>query len=194
MKFLLSTIFLCLICLSTPLFSQNKIERIEPPNWWAGMVNPELQLLIYGDNIGNFNPKIKEVIRVKNANYLFLDLLIDNNVKPGKISINFYKDKQLAETHAYELKPRKADGTAMKGFDSSDVLYLITPDRFANGDPTNDAVEGLLQKPNRADEGGRHGGDIAGMNQHLDYLSEMGSKMIWKHTAITAILQPIFTR
>ncbi|MFT5748196.1 MAG: glycosidase [Paraglaciecola sp.] len=186
MKFIPIVIFLTFLSLSTNLFSQNKIDRIEPPSWWAGMVNPELQLLVYGENIGGLKPKIdyagvtvQQVIRVENQNYLFLDLLIEDDVKPGKISINFYNNEQLTETHFYELKQRKADGAAMKGFDSSDVLYLITPDRFANGDPKNDAVEGLLQKPNRTDLGGRHGGDIAGMNDHLDYLSDMGFTAVW---------------
>ena len=186
MKYLSTAIFTILFFSANLIFSQNKIERIEPPNWWAGMVNPKLQLLIYGKKIGDLQPKIKyigvkiqQVIRVKNNNYLFLDLLIDETVKAGEISINFYKDDQLIETHLYELKGRKAAGTAMKGFDSSDVLYLITPDRFANGDSKNDAVAGLLQAPNRTDLGGRHGGDIEGMNQHLDYLSHMGFTAVW---------------
>ncbi|MFT4762411.1 MAG: hypothetical protein ACI9LN_004397, partial [Saprospiraceae bacterium] len=114
MKFIPIVIFLTFLSLSTNLFSQNKIDRIEPPSWWAGMVNPELQLLVYGENIGGLKPKIdyagvtvQQVIRVENQNYLFLDLLIEDDVKPGKISINFYNNEQLTETHFYELKQRK---------------------------------------------------------------------------------------
>ena len=175
-----------LIIIQLPVFGQNKIERVEPPNWWVGMNNTELQLLVYGENIGYCKPKIdyrgvtiRQIIQVENSNYLFLDLHLSEAVQPGNMAINFYQNDQLTTTYAYELKARERVGTDIKGFDSSDVLYLITPDRFANGDANNDAVKGLLQQPNRADWGGRHGGDIAGINRHLDYLSDMGFTAVW---------------
>ena len=165
-------------------FSQS-IERVEPPNWWAGMKNPELQLLVYGKDIAHLKPSIdyrgvtiRQVVRVPNDNYLFIDLLL-NKPAAGAFSINFSDEEQVVLTHRYELLQREAGSAERQGFDQSDVLYLITPDRFANGDPGNDAVDGMLEKPNRAFKGGRHGGDIEGIRKNLDYIKDMGYTAIW---------------
>lgn len=177
-----------LLLLSTAgfTFSQKNISRIEPPNWWTGMKNPAVQLLIYGEKIGDFNPivsypgvRIKRVIKVENPNYLFLDLFIGPEAKPGNVRIDFYKNEILAESHEWPLQQREAGSAQRRGFDNSDVLYLITPDRFANGDPANDEVPGLREKPNRSNKGGRHGGDIEGIRRSLDYFADMGLTAIW---------------
>lgn len=177
-----------LLLLSTAgfTFSQKNISRIEPPNWWTGMKNPAVQLLIYGEKIGDFNPivsypgvRIKRVIKVENPNYLFLDLFIGPEAKPGNVCIDFYKNEILAESHEWPLQQREAGSAQRRGFDNSDVLYLITPDRFANGDPANDEVPGLREKPNRSNKGGRHGGDIEGIRRSLDYFADMGLTAIW---------------
>jgi len=115
---------------------------------------------------------------------LFLDLEIKGNTKAGIVPIQFFQNGKLIESHNYELKKRKGEGSHITGFDASDVLYLITPDRFANGNPENDAVAGLLEKPNREILGGRHGGDIKGMENHLDYLKDMGFTAIWMNPVL----------
>ena len=179
------TLFLCFL-LSLPLLAQQAIERVEPPFWWTGMHNPELQLLVYGKAIGYLDPQVegegvtlKQTIKVANPNYLFLDLHIDEDAPSGKLQIHFHREGTRVLTHTYELKSRREGSAERKGFDNSDVLYLITPDRFANGDPSNDYVEGMQEKPNRKDVDGRHGGDIAGIDQHLEYLRDLGFSAIW---------------
>lgn len=168
------------------LQAQKNISRIEPPNWWVGMKNSHLQLLVYGNDIGDFNPKISykgvkvtSVIKVENPNYLFINLDISSKTKAGKFSIDFYKEKKKVESHSYELQARTQQGEDYQGFDNSDVLYLITPDRFANGTDKNDSVKGLAETVNRSNKGGRHGGDIEGIRQHLDYIGDMGFTAIW---------------
>ena len=166
--------------------AQTKISRIEPPNWWAGMKNPKVQLLIYGEKIGDFNPtinypgvSIERVIKVKNQNYLFVDLLVRKEAKPGTVHIDFFKNEKLTASHDWQLLQREPGSAQRAGFDNSDVLYLVMPDRFANGDSTNDAVAGMREKPNRSFPGGRHGGDLEGIRQHLDYVKDMGFTAIW---------------
>ncbi len=181
---ILIAFFLTTLC--PGIFAQQKISRIEPQNWWAGMKNPNVEILLYGDSIGDFNPsvnydgiRIERVIKVENPNYLFVDLTIGNAAKPGKVPIDFYKNGKLVESHNWALWQREAASAERPGFDNSDVLYLITPDRFANGDPSNDEVPGMREKPNRSNKDGRHGGDIEGIRQHLDYISDLGFSAIW---------------
>ncbi|MEM6320075.1 MAG: glycoside hydrolase family 13 protein, partial [Bacteroidota bacterium] len=186
-KMKLSKVILLLLGLSTQfLLAQDKIQRVEPPNWWIGMKNPALQLLVYGDNIGELTPSIKkkgvhlqQVRKVKNPNYLFLDLLIDETAEVGTFPIQFKHRGELVTTHSYELLAREKAGDDYKGFDNQDVLYLITPDRFANGDPQNDNISGMREKMNRKNKGGRHGGDMAGIEQNLDYIADIGFTAVW---------------
>ena len=182
-QFILLFVF---VLLSISGISQNKIERIEPPNWWVGMKNTELQLMVYGDKIGDFNPTINydgitlhQVVKVKNPNYLFIDLSIAPETNAGKFDIQFQKAGQTVETHSYELLAREPGSAERTGFNNSDVMYLITPDRFANGNPRNDEIEGMHEKLNRSFKGGRHGGDIEGIDQHLEYIKDLGFTAIW---------------
>lgn len=178
---------LCLILISTfSGFSQHQIDRVEPPFWWTGMKNPSLQLMIYGKNISNLNPKIQykgvdieRVIKVKSPNYLFIDLTLDPDVKAGTCNIVLLDGENVAASYAYELLVREKDSAAREGFNNSDVMYLITPDRFVNADPENDNVIGMNEKNNRQFKGGRHGGDILGMEKSLDYIAELGCTAIW---------------
>lgn len=167
-------------------YSQDKISRVEPPNWWIGMKNPDLQLLVYGEKVGYLHPEInypgvhlKQVIKVENPNYLFLDLVIGPKAQAGKMTINFKQNDQVLETHSYELMSRENGSAEREGFNNEDVLYLITPDRFANGNSQNDEVDGMREKLNRKFKGGRHGGDIKGMLDRLDYIADMGFTAIW---------------
>ena len=141
-------------------FSQ-EIKRMEPPFWWAGMVNPELQLMAYGDNLAELSVSLEEysgvrlvsVTRLENPNYLVIDLALTPDVKPGSFTLQFKKGKKIKESFSYELKQRSEGSAMRKGFDPSDVMYLITPDRFANGNPDNDEIAGMREKPNRDNEG-----------------------------------------
>jgi len=172
---------------------KNDIERIEPPNWWIGFNNHELQLLVHHPNIANATPEIsypgltlKKVNKADSPNYLFLDLDISETTKSGKFDIIFKFENGENLVQTYELKSREKPSEEYVGFDSSDVIYLITPDRFANANPENDMVSTLLEKAiNRKDDYARHGGDIEGITSHLDYISDMGFTAIWPTPVLT---------
>lgn len=158
------------------------VNRIEPAFWWTDMKNPNLQILVHGENIAesmvsiNYpGVKIKEVVRLENSNYLFVYLNISQQAKPGVMNLEFINGKQKL-TKPFELKPRNKKPGA-KGFSPSDVMYLITPDRFANGDASNDNLEGA--SVNRERPGSRHGGDLKGIINNLDYLQDLGITTVW---------------
>lgn len=184
--------FLIVVILGSSLYAQ-KIDRIEPPNWWVGMENNQLELLIYGKDISQFTPSVNNkniqilgIKKTENSNYLFLNLDLSHAVS-GKFNINFSKKgKRNNFSVVYELKERNKDSKLKEGFNSSDVIYLITPDRFANGDVTNDIVKTMNEKTvNRKDDYGRHGGDIKGITDHLDYIDQMGFTAIWPTPVLT---------
>lgn len=161
------------------------IRKVAPTYWWAGMKNPELQILLYGDNIASSDVTLsskditlKEVVRQDNPNYLFLYVDL-SEAAPQQFNIVLKQGKKTT-TVPYELKQRTRKGCEIKGFDASDVLYLIMPDRFANGDTKNDVVPGMLEnKVDRNEQYGRHGGDLKGITDHLDYISDLGVTAIW---------------
>jgi glycosidase len=169
------------------------IERVEPPNWWIGFKNNELQLLVKHPNIGSATASIsypgitiKEQHKAKSSNYLFLDLTIAKTTPAGKFNIVFKTEDGSELKHTYELKSREKTAEEFVGFNSSDVIYLITPDRFANGNPDNDIVETLHeQKIDRKDDYARHGGDIEGITHSLDYIADMGFTAIWSSPLLT---------
>ena len=172
---------------------KNDIERIEPPNWWVGFKNQQLQLLVKHPNISEAKASIKypgvsidKAHKADSPNYLFLGLSIAEHAKAGQFNIyfDFKNGTQLVQT--YQLKDRETEAADIQGFDSSDAIYLITPDRFANGDISNDIDVNLNEKTiNRADDYGRHGGDIKGIINHLDYIQEMGFTQIWSCPLLT---------
>jgi glycosidase len=162
------------------------IDHIEPSFWWAGMKNRDLQIMVHAKDIAYLRPKINtpgirlvNVIQTSNRNYLFLNLEIQPTVKPQTFPIHFLKDEKVVFSHPYTLKERKENSAARQGFSTADVLYLITPDRFANGDPSNDNHPDMREKSNRSFKGGRHGGDIAGIIKNLDYIRSTGFSAIW---------------
>ncbi|NGP87035.1 glycoside hydrolase family 13 protein [Fodinibius halophilus] len=179
---------LLLMLLTNIAVAQNyQIERVEPLHWWVGMENPELQLMIYGDNIGSLTPKIdyegvsiKRIQKVENDNYLFIYLNVAPGTKAGSFDIQLLDaNNQPVLNYSYTLKEREENSAHRRGVNSSDVLYLVTPDRFANGNPDNDNVEGYADKKDRSDDYGRHGGDIQGIINHLEYIEEMGFTALW---------------
>ena len=161
------------------------IKKVAPTFWWAGMKNPELQVLLYGEGIASSEVSIsskdiylKEIVRQSNSNYLiiYLDL---NDAKAQKFDIILTKGRKVTKV-PYELKERTRKGSDIEGFTSSDVLYLIMPDRFANGNPENDVVPGMLEnKVDRNEQYARHGGDFKGISEHLDYISDLGVTAVW---------------
>ncbi|AXG68617.1 neopullulanase [Kordia sp. SMS9] len=184
---------------------KNDLERVEPPYWWTGFKNTKLQLLVNHPsiskatpNIANANIKLEKVEKGESPNYLFIDLDIAN-ANAGQFNIEFKLENGETLTQTYELKKRAKAANDYVGFDSSDVLYLITPDRFANGNANNDIpikktgtdevgkkVSFLKEATiNRKDDYARHGGDITGITQHLDYIDEMGFTAIWSCPLLT---------
>ena len=169
------------------------VTRIEPPNWWVGFKNTCLQLLVYHPNISEWYPiinypgvSILKVHKGHSPNYLFLDLDISSNTKSGFFDIVFTKPGALDLIHAFELKTRQNPSETFVGFNTADVVYLITPDRFANGNPKNDVVLGMKEDTvNRKDDYARHGGDIRGIIDHLDYIDDMGFTAIWPCPLLT---------
>ena len=164
----------------------NNIERVEPPNWWIGMKTRDLQLLVYGKNISDYVPlinssnvKLVSTEKVKNQNYLFLNISISENAEPESIEIYFLNDNVIVDKYEFSLLERKENASEVVGFNNSDVMYLITPDRYVNGDPENDDIAYMYERPNRDDNRGLHGGDIQGIINQLDYIEEMGFTTIW---------------
>lgn len=161
------------------------IEKLAPTFWWAGMKNPELQILLYGKDIASSDVTIssqdvilKEVVKQANPNYLLLYVDL-SEAAPQTFNIVLKKGKKTT-TVPYELKQRTRKGEDIEGFTAQDVLYLIMPDRFANGDPSNDVVEGMLEnKVDRNEQYARHGGDLKGIEDHLDYIADLGVTAIW---------------
>ncbi|HCE53813.1 MAG TPA: alpha-amlyase [Lutibacter sp.] len=185
-------ILLFVIVFNLSCYAQ-KIDRIEPPNWWVGMNHNQLELLIYGKDIAQFKPsvdnkniQISAIRKTENSNYMFLKLDLSKAVS-GKFNINFSKKgKRIDFSFPYELKERTQDSKLREGFNNSDVIYLITPDRFANGDVSNDLVKTMNEKTvDRKNDYGRHGGDIKGITNHLDYIDEMGFTAIWPTPVLT---------
>ncbi len=173
--------------------SNSFLEIVEPPNWFIGFKDSSLQLLIKEENIGNSKPSIyyhgvsiKKVNKARSKNYLFLDLIIDSTTKAGKFDIVFTFDDETKKTHTYELKSREKSADDYVGFNSSDAIYLITPDRFSNADETNDISKKLQETTiDRTDDYKRHGGDLQGIINHIDYISDLGFTTVWPTPVLT---------
>ena len=158
-----------------------KVDKIEPTNWFIGMKNPSLQLMVYGKNIWETKfsidypgVKVDSVVRLDSPNYLFVYLNV-KDAKAGTMKLKFGRS-----TVKYELKNREMSGEDRKGFTNADVLYMLMPDRFANGNPKNDRIKGLRdQLVNRNEPSLHHGGDLEGIRQHLDYFNQLGVTALW---------------
>ncbi|MCL4161484.1 UNVERIFIED_CONTAM: hypothetical protein GTU68_050163, partial [Idotea baltica] len=169
------------------------ISKVEPLNWWVGFKNQSLQLLVHHPNISDRTPEIyyqgvsiDKVNRADSPNYLFLDLIISETTKAGKFNIVFKQENKVDLIHTYELKSREKPSQDFIGFNSSDAIYLITPDRFSNGNPDNDVVETLNEKTiDRNDDYARHGGDIKGIINHLNYIEKLGFTAVWPCPLLT---------
>ncbi len=175
-----------LLCLPLISFSQKSLTHVDPPFWWTNMPSEELQIMLHGEGIGQLEPsldydgvKISSVDRLPNANYLILNLSIGENTSTGTFQINLREGKKTRIKVKYELKDRASVINRNLGFDASDVIYLLMPDRFANGNPENDVVEGMLEGVDRSNPDARHGGDIKGVRDNLEYIKELGMTAVW---------------
>ncbi|MCX7874875.1 MAG: alpha-amylase family glycosyl hydrolase [Melioribacteraceae bacterium] len=181
-KFLMLVFFVSV----TKLFSQEiEINKIEPGNWWQGMKLNKIQLMIYGKNLKNFkasfdNPKIKiiKTYELENNDYAFVDIEIPKNISPKTYKLKLQTGKKIAEFNFPILK-RDTVKNRFQGFNQSDIIYLIMPDRFVNGDFTNDSISGYYDSMQKISHQGRAGGDIQGVINKLDYLKDLGITSIW---------------
>ena len=162
------------------------VEALEPPFWWAGMKDPNLQIMVRGESVSEFDVRLDcpgvrlvETHRVDSPNYLFIDLELASDLAPGSCDLGFRAEGGTDTTLTYTFHVRREQSAAREGFSSADVIYLVMPDRFANGDPTNDSVDGMLERADRTNPDGRHGGDLQGLIDHLDYIADMGYTQVW---------------
>ncbi len=161
--------------------------RIEPPNWWWGMRDGSLQLLIHGADAGALELTVSgagvTLVGTRagdSPNYLFANLILAPEAGTDTVTLSFRRGGQVVHTYPYPMVARSRAAESYAGFTAADAIYLITPDRFANGDPTNDVDESLRQRTvDRSQGAERHGGDLRGITDHLDYLEGMGFTAIW---------------
>ena len=172
-------------------FAQPEIIHIEPPFWWTGMSDPRLELMLHGPSIGTFTPVIEddrvrqaEALRTDNPNYLFIAMELAPDAAPGMIPVALQGPQQQIEL-TYELRQRDVDARAGSGFGPGDSIYLLTPDRFANGNPANDSIAGMRETAvDRQAPFGRHGGDLAGVIAALPYIADMGFTRLWMNPVL----------
>ena len=165
--------------------AQVKIDRIDPTDWYAGMKDPSLQLMVYGQNIGAADVstdypgvRIDSLVRLDSPNYLLVYLNLQG-AQPGEMTLSFRQGKQNKRVK-YLLKTREMVGGKRVGFTNKDVLYMLMPDRFANGNPKNDAFKTMQDKLcDRREPSLRHGGDLEGIRRHLGYFNELGVTALW---------------
>lgn len=162
-----------------------QIQHVEPLNWWVGMKRADLQVMVHGEKISELEPvlsyagvRVTGVSRTDNPNYLFVNLKITKEAKPGELKLQFKRGKDVVVSHPYRLEARSPGSAQRRSFDSTDAVYLLMPDRFSNGNPAND-VAGMREGSDRSDPTKRHGGDLAGMQSQLDYIRDLGFTMIW---------------
>ena len=162
-----------------------KIDRIEPTDWYVGLKDASLQLMVYGKDIKTADVttdypgvKIDSLVRLDSPNYLLVYMNI-KDAQPGTMTLLFQQGKQKKKVN-YTLKAREKKGEERYGFSNADVLYMLMPDRFASGRTDNDQIKGLRPyKNDRTQPSLRHGGDLEGIRQHLDYFKELGVTALW---------------
>lgn len=179
-------IFAALLFFSVVTFAQSiSINRIDPPNWWVGMKHNKIQLMVYGNYLNNVSArfddskiKVTKVHKIKNASYAFIDIEISGNLTPKDYKLILTREKEKS-SFTFPILKREDAANRFKGFTQSDVIYLIMPDRFANGDVTNDSVAGYSDNMQKIYGQGRAGGDLQGVINKLDYLKNLGITTTW---------------
>lgn len=189
------------LLLILPLLSQAQtISRIEPSNWWVGMKFNKITLLVYGKEIQNLQPEVKyngvkvlKIEKVENPNYLFITLEITPQTLVGNVKIDFKKNEKTFISKNFPLLAREKNSANRQSFSPKDAILLIVPDRFSDGDPDNDVIPGMKENTmDRNDDYKRHGGDIRGIINHLDYILSLGYTQIW-NTPLTENDQPQYS-
>ena len=161
-----------------------QIDRVEPPFWYAGMNLAKVQIMFYGKNIAQYDVSISNNIiidnirKTENPNYIFVTI-DTKNAPVSELTFSFKNKGKVVFTEKYELKQRRPNSVNRKSYDSSDMIYLIMSDRFANGNSKNDSDASVTEKADRSNPNGRHGGDIEGIINNLDYIKEMGATAVW---------------
>ncbi|MGN1210476.1 MAG: alpha-amylase family glycosyl hydrolase, partial [Candidatus Cryptobacteroides sp.] len=173
-----------------------QVSRVEPLSWWTGMKTP-LQLMVYGEGISDYTVsvvgpaaedgtaelskavKVTGIHKADSPNYLFADVKVDASAAPGTYYLVFSDGDAPVFKFPYEIQARREGSAARKSFTTADLMYLIMPDRFANGDPSNDSTDDTADKLDRKALFGRHGGDLQGIINHLDYIADLGVTAIW---------------
>ena len=179
------------IFLSIVITLEARVDRIEPPSWWTHFHDRRLEIMVYGKNIANTDAvkisdsesnemngiKVTAIKKTNNKNYLFIDLVLEINLKPGVYTFSLIGESKTS--FDYQFYGQTHNRNYANGFDASDVIYLLMPDRFSNGDMSNDRVDGMLSGTNRSVPGERHGGDFIGIKNKLHYLYDLGITGIW---------------
>ena len=177
---------LCLILVVQGLLAQApRVIKVEPPNWWSDMKLNKIQLMVYGEHLDGVQATslsggitVLKTYSSLNPSYTFVDIEIAKDAKPGIQMLTLISPMGSAGLK-FPLLERRTSAGEHRGFNSSDVIYLIVPDRFADGDTTNDTIAGMPDTANRSDPLGRHGGDVQGIISKLDYLSDLGITTLW---------------
>jgi len=179
-------LFIIKFLLISSLLSQElNINKIEPPNWWVGMKWNHVQLMVYGTGLTQLKAEfddsalqVAKIYPIKNSSYAFIDILIPPELEPDDYELNL-SNTQYETSIQFPILSREKSDHIHQGFDASDIIYLITPDRFVNGDPDNDMIEGMRDKWNTDDILGRKGGDIQGIIDKLEYINDLGVTALW---------------
>ena len=161
-----------------------QVDRVEPPFWWSNMNHSDVQIMFHGKNIAQDEVSvsngvvIKDIQKTANPNYLFITI-DTKNVAPTQLTFTFKNKNKVVDTQKYELKKRRDNSAQRQGYNSSDLIYLIMSDRFANANPNNDSSSETIEKADRTNLNGRHGGDIEGIIKNLDYIQSLGVTAVW---------------
>ncbi|MBI5809499.1 MAG: cyclomaltodextrinase N-terminal domain-containing protein [Ignavibacteriales bacterium] len=178
--------FIAILFIVTISFAQNlSVEKVEPSNWWIGMKLNKIQLMIYGSNLKNFSAsfddrkiKVLKTHQLENPNYAFIDIEIPNNL-PAKVYKLKLNSSNQTVTIDFPIYKREKTKNKFQGFNQTDAIYLIMPDRFVNGDVSNDSIAGYSDSMQKIQYQGRAGGDLQGVINKLDYIKELGFTAIW---------------
>lgn len=186
-RWLLGLVLWSCACASQAVDLGDAALRIDPPHWWVGMSDTRLQLMFSAPDIADKRLRVDDprlvslaTTRLHSPNYLFATLQLTADAAAGPLRLEWLDANGNPQQQIdYSLKARQPGSRQRRGFGPADVIYLIVPDRFANGEPANDTLPGLREAADRGNPGGRHGGDLAGMTAALDYLADLGITQIW---------------
>ena len=178
--------FIAILFIVTISFAQNlSVEKVEPSNWWVGMKLNKIQLMIYGSNLKNFSAsfddrkiKVLKTHQLENSHYAFIDIEIPNNL-PAKVYKLKLNSSNKTVSIDFPIYKREKTKNKFQGFNQTDAIYLIMPDRFVNGDVSNDSIAGYSDSMQKIQYQGRAGGDLQGVINKLDYIKELGFTAIW---------------